>query len=141
MDSSTSAAHAVRARVLLVDDSPAVLTLVSHVLEPDFTVIGTLPDAESLVAAWPNARADVIVLDISLPGQTGLEVIGHLRAVGCHAHVVFLSVHEEPDIVSAAWAAGGTAYVAKRDLGSELVPAIRAALKGQRFISTAIAAE
>jgi DNA-binding NarL/FixJ family response regulator len=52
---------------------------------------------------------------------------------------VFLSVHEEPEVVRASWAAGGLGYVAKRDLAGELLPAIRSALRGQRYTSAAVA--
>jgi DNA-binding NarL/FixJ family response regulator len=101
-------------------------------------VAGLVPDAESLIASWPLTNPDVVVLDISLPGCTGFEATARLRAAGCAAPVVFLSVHEAPDIVRAAWAAGGVAYVAKRDAGWDLVPAIHAALAGRRFVSAAL---
>jgi DNA-binding NarL/FixJ family response regulator len=141
MDLGSSDSAEVRARVLLVDDSAAFVTLVARVVQQEFKVTGVLSDAESLLAAWPTARADVIVLDISLPGQNGLEAAARLRMLGCRAHIIFLSVHEAPDIVNAAWGAGGVGYVAKRDLGADLLPAIRAALRGERFVSAAIGAQ
>jgi DNA-binding NarL/FixJ family response regulator len=141
MDAGTRHTPENRARVLLVDDNAAFLTLVARVLQQEFTVTGVLMNAEALLAAWPTARADVIVLDISLPGQNGLEAAARLRTLGCRAHIVFLSVHEAADIVNAAWGAGGVGYVAKRDLGADLLPAIRAALRGERYVSAAIGAE
>ena len=127
-----------RPRVLVVDDSAPVLGQVSRLLEKDFTVAALALDVDSLMNQWEAARPDVIVLDISLLGVSGLEAAARLRRVGCEAPIVFLTVHETPEIVRAAWAAGGLGYVAKRDLGWDLVPAIKAALRGQRFVSAAI---
>jgi DNA-binding NarL/FixJ family response regulator len=127
-----------RPRVLVVDDSAPVLGHVAQVLEKDFTVAGLVLDVESLIERWPAAGADVIVLDISLPRCSGLEAVARLRQAGCATPVVFLSVHESPEIVRAALAAGGLGYVTKRDLRWDLVPAIRAALRGRRFISAAL---
>jgi DNA-binding NarL/FixJ family response regulator len=121
-----------------VDDHAAMLALLTRLLEKEFTITGVVMDAESLMVAWRRARADVIVLDISLPGASGLQAAANLRAVGCPARIVFLSIDEAPEIVNAAWRVGGIGYVAKRDLAIDLIPAIRAALRGQRYVSAAI---
>jgi DNA-binding NarL/FixJ family response regulator len=127
-----------RPRVLVVDDYAPLLGHVARLLEKEFTVVGLVLEAESLVERWTTTTPDVIVLDISMPGCSGFEAAGRARAAGCSVPIVFLSVHEAPEIVRAAWTAGGLGYVAKRDLGWDLVPAIRAALRGRRFVSTAI---
>jgi DNA-binding NarL/FixJ family response regulator len=80
----------------------------------------------------------VIVLDISLPCATGLEAAVCVRSQGCDAAIVFLSQHQSAEIVRAAWAVGALGYVAKRDLAAALLPAIRAALRGERFVSPSI---
>jgi DNA-binding NarL/FixJ family response regulator len=80
----------------------------------------------------------VVLLDISLPGCNGLEAATRLRKAGCEAPIVFLTVHEAPAIVRAAWTAGGIGYVAKRSMSEDLVPAIRSALRGRRFVSAAV---
>ena len=128
----------VRARVLIVDDHVTVLTLVAQMVEQEFTVAAVVTDAEALIATWADARPDVIVLDISLPTITGLEAALRVRRQGCEAAVVFLSVYQSSAIVRAAWAAGGLGYVAKRDVEDGLLPAIRAALRGERFVSASI---
>jgi DNA-binding NarL/FixJ family response regulator len=101
-------------------------------------VAGVVCDAESLIHGWTAWRPDVIVLDISLPGLSGLDAAAQLRHEQCNAPIVFLSVHVDPEIVLAAWAAGGSAYVAKGDVGHDLLPAIHAVLGGRRFASAAI---
>ena len=127
-----------RPRVLVVDDYAPILGHVARLLEKEFTVAGLVLDAESLIERWTTARPDVIVLDISLPQCSGFEAAARLRKAGCDAPIVFFSVHEAPELVRAAWTAGGLGYVAKRDVGWDLVPAIRAALGGRRFVSAAI---
>jgi DNA-binding NarL/FixJ family response regulator len=116
-----------------------MLEYIGRLLAKEFIVAGLVADAESLLDGWPAWHADVIVLDISLPGCSGLEAARRLRAEACAIPIVFLSFHQEPEIVRAAWAAGGKGYVAKRDIGRDLVPAIRAVLGGRRFASTAVA--
>jgi two-component system response regulator NreC len=125
-------------RVVIVDDHVPVLEYLARLLREEFTVAGRASDAESLLEQWRIWRPDVIVLDISLPGCSGLEAARRLRRADCDVPVVFLSFHQEPEIVRAAWAAGGGAYVAKQDIGLDLAPAIRAALAGRRFVSRAV---
>jgi DNA-binding NarL/FixJ family response regulator len=132
-------ARTTRPRVLIVDDHVALLQEVARVLEREFVVAALVCDAETLMMEWPDVHPDVIVLDISLPGCSGFEAADRLRDAGCETPIVFLSVHEAPEFVQAAWAADGTAYVAKRDLGRDLVSAVWSALDGRRFISAAIA--
>jgi two-component system nitrate/nitrite response regulator NarL len=128
-----------RPRVLVVDDHARVLEHTARVLEGEFTVVACLRDAESLLSAWPEARPDVVVLDVSLAAGNGFDAAVQLRAAGCGAAIVFLSVHEAREFVRAGWDAGASAYVAKRDVNRALVPAIRAALRGRRYVSGAIA--
>jgi DNA-binding NarL/FixJ family response regulator len=126
--------------VLVVDDHPLMLAYVSRVLEGEFIVAGTASNVDTVVLGWPSARPDVLVMDVTLGRGSGFDAATRLRSVGCGVPIVFLSVHETPEVVRAAWNAGGLGYVAKRDLGRELVPAIRAALRGERYISAAVVA-
>lgn len=127
-----------RPRVLIVDDNASMRAQIGQLLEEEFTVAGLVGDIESLIGAWPVSRPDVIVLDIAMPRGTGFEAAGRLRAAGCHVPIVFASVYDAPEIVRAAWEAGGTAYVAKGDLVSALATAVRSALRGRRFVSASI---
>ena len=125
-------------RVLVVDDYALMLEQVARVLREEFTIVALLRDVESLMAEWEKARPDVIVLDVSLTVGSGYEAARRLRGAGCTTPIVFLSVHEATDFVRAAWAVGGIGYVAKRDLDLALVSAVRAALRGRRYVSPAI---
>jgi DNA-binding NarL/FixJ family response regulator len=122
-------------RVVLVDDHPAVLRQVARLLPAEFEIVGILEDGAQLEAALATARPDLIVLDITLPGVSGIELARRLTATGCPARIVFLTVHADPDYAREAVAVGGLGYVVKARLGTDLVPALRAALAGRRFIS------
>jgi DNA-binding NarL/FixJ family response regulator len=138
MATAASVERGARRRVLIVDDHAPTRDHVVRVLERAFTVVGSVPDADTLVAQWEVSRPDVVVLDISLGEDTGFAAMSRVRLQACKAAVVFLSVHETSDLVRAAWMAGGLGYVAKRDLNSELVPAINAALRGEWYVSSSI---
>ena len=123
-------------RVLLVDDNNAMIERAAAVLTPDCVVVGTANSGAEALDAVGMLRPDVVVLDISMPGMTGLEVASTLRHQGSHAAVVFLTVHDDKDFVDAARAAGGTGYVVKRRLASDLMVAVQEARAGRSFVST-----
>lgn len=122
-------------RVLLVDDSTPILESARAVLTPDCVVVGAVTDGPSALAAARASRPDVIVLDISMPGMSGLEVATMLRAQGSTASIVFLTVHDDQQFIDAAMQAGGTGYVLKRRLLADLLHAVQEARAGRSFVS------
>jgi DNA-binding NarL/FixJ family response regulator len=122
-------------RVVLVDDHPAVLRQTLQLLPERFEVVGTLQDGSELKSALGELQPDIIVLDITLPLVSGVELARQLRAAGCQVKIVFLTVHSDPDYVWEALNVGALGYVIKPRLASDLVPALDAALAGKRFIS------
>jgi DNA-binding NarL/FixJ family response regulator len=104
-------------------------------LAPACEIIGAVKDGPAALQAAEALHPDVIVLDISMPGMTGLEVASRLRTSGSRAAVVFLTVHDESDVIQAANGVGGIGYVLKRRLGSDLVVAVQEALAGRPFVS------
>ena len=124
-----------RARLLLVDDNPAVLRQVIQLLPREFEIAGTLQDGAGLRDAVRDYQPDIIVLDITLPLVSGITLASQLRKAGCSAHIVFLTVHGDPDYVRAAFDAGAIGYVVKTRLSLDIGLALRAALRGERFIS------
>ena len=74
-----------------------------------------------------------------MPALDGIEAARRLKRSGCRSKFVFLSVHEDPDYVRAALQLGGTGYVTKPRLASDLVLAVHEALEGNRFVSPTIA--
>jgi DNA-binding NarL/FixJ family response regulator len=114
-------------RVLLADDSDAVRTLlrVLLALEPDLEVVGeaaTGTDALDLVA---SARPDVLVLDLSMPGLDGLEVLERLRAAGAGVRVAVYSGHATGGIERAARDLGADDFIVKGTAPEDVVARIR----------------
>src|SRR5262245_23814477 len=124
-----------QARVLLVDDNPEILERAAAILAPACVVVGAVNDGQAALESVPTLRPDVIVLDISMPGMNGLEVAGRLRRAGSTVPIVFLTIHDDDELVRAAEAAGGIGYVAKTLLPSDLIIAVNEACAGRRYVS------
>src|SRR4051812_40585257 len=127
MNSSVMNEKGALPRVLLVDDNEAMLSRAALVLRSSCTIVGTARDGRTALAAAADLSPDVIVLDISMPGMTGLEVAATLRDTGSTAAVIFLTVHEEEEFLTVARDAGGLGYVVKPRLSTDLVEAVREA--------------
>ena len=119
----------------MVDDHEATLTRARAVLSPDCTIVGTTTCPHDALAAAARLRPEVIVLDISMPTMTGFELAKQLRASGSTAALVFLTVHEEEELIAAAADAGAIGYVVKTRIASDLGVAVREARAGRRFQS------
>jgi DNA-binding NarL/FixJ family response regulator len=104
-------------------------------LEAHFTVVGTASDGRAAVEAEKRLHPDVVILDISMPVMSGIVVAKQIRQGGSNVAVVFLTVHQDLDILAAAKRAGGLGYVVKARLRTDLVFAINEALEGREFVS------
>ena len=122
-------------RILVADDHSAVLESVVPMLESFFTVVGTASDGRAAVEAEERLRPDVVVLDISMPVLSGIDAAKQMRKSGSKAVIIFLTVHQDTDILATARRAGGLGYVVKTRLRADLVPAIKEALEGRDFVS------
>ena len=122
-------------RVLLVDDSEKTLARAKSVLSARYVVVGTATSGQAALDAAAELKPDVVVLDISMPGMTGFEVASRLRAAGSTARLIFLTVHEEQELIQAARNAGAIGYVVKARLASDLEMAVREAIAGRPFQS------
>jgi DNA-binding NarL/FixJ family response regulator len=108
---------------------------VKTLLQGDFEIVGTVGSGLDLISEAGKLQPDIIVLDISMPGLTGIEAAHKLRQAESRAKLVFLSVHERVEFVHACLAEGALGYVVKSRIAIDLVPAIVDALAGRRFIS------
>ena len=124
-----------RARVLVADDHQSLLDRVVSILHDEYEIVGTVTDGTALVKAEADLSPDVVVIDISMPGMSGLEAASCIRRRGSHAAVVCLTAHQEPEIVEAALRSGVLGYVTKTSLAQDLLPAVRSVLGGRRFVS------
>jgi len=124
-----------RTRVVVAEDLPPVLTTVVALLRESFDVVGSVTDGRAALAATLKLEPDLVVLDISMPLMSGIEVAQELKKLGSKAKIVFLTVHEDTDILETCHAAGGLGYVVKLLMDTDLVPAVNEALAGNTFTS------
>ena len=123
------------ARILLADDNTEILDQVSDMLDADYEVIGRIADGNTVCSTVKELHPDLIVLDISFGECSGFEIARRLHEQGYMGEIVFLTVHEDPEFISAAMGAGGRGYVIKSRLNVDLAPAIKAALSHRFFVS------
>ena len=121
--------------VLLVDDNESVLAQAAATLSSACVVVGAVKNGKAALESVDRLHPDVIVLDISMPGMSGLEVAARLRRTGSTIPIVFLTIHDDEELVRATQAAGGIGYVVKTLLPSDLVMAVNAACAGERYVS------
>ena len=128
-------------RVLLVEDHPTVREALCEVLsrESDIEIAGEAGDASEGLRQVVALVPDVLVLDISLPDLSGIEVAARLQDAGSQAKVVALSAFTDKRFVTAMLRAGASAYVTKSAAGTELVRAIRAVAEGKGYFCPEIA--
>jgi len=130
-----------RARVLIADDHQILAEGVRGLLEPEFEVVGVVADGRELIAAATQHRPDVIVADITMPSLNGIEAAAQLRDAGISTRIVFLTMHRDVAYARRAMEAGAAGFVLKHSAATELVNAIREALRGQTYITPMIAGE
>ena len=128
-----------RPRVLLADDHRIVVEGLKHLLADDFELAGVVEDGRALIAAAKKLQPDVIVADISMPHLNGIEALAQLKKDNARVRVVFLTMHQDPAYARRALEAGAAGFVVKHSAPAELVLAVHAALKGQTFITPALA--
>ncbi len=126
---------ATRTRVLVADDHARILTAVAALLGKSFDVIASVSDGRAALDETLKLNPDLVVLDISMPGMSGIDVARELKKHSTKTRIVFLTVHEDSQILASCLAAGGLGYVVKALMATDLVPAIREALAGRVFVS------
>jgi len=125
----------VTVRIVLADDHEVVRRGLRMVLEsePDLTVVAEARDGRAAVALAMREQADLAVLDLSMPGMSGLQATRELSRLGAPARVVILSMHSDAQYQREAERAGAGAYVLKAQGRTRLVQACRAAHLGEPF--------
>ena len=124
--------------IVLADDNASVLADVREELHDEFRIVGTAVNGEEAIREVLRLDPDVVVLDITMPDLTGLQVASRLQEVHPRTKVLFLTIHEEPEYISAGFSAGALGYVTKRRLSTDLSRAIHEACAGRRFLSPSL---
>jgi len=125
-------------RIFLADDNKALLAELCHELEGEFEIVGTATNGQDAVDAVLRLDPDVIVLDISMPLLNGIDASLLIREGQPRTRVLFLTIHESDEYISAAFSAGASGYVTKRKITSDLAYGIQEVSQGNLFVSPSL---
>ncbi len=130
-------ARATRKRVFVVDDHPLFRDGLGGLVkrEADLTVCGEAADAARALAAIERLKPDLLLVDIGLPGRSGLELIKDVRAVRPDTTVLVVSMHDEALYAERVLRAGAHGYIMKQEGPDKMLRAIRHVLEGQIYLS------
>lgn len=127
--------------ILLVDDHPlfreGLKSLVSG--NPHYAVAGEAGDTEAALRLARELRPDIVLLDISLPDGSGLDVIRQLKKRQPETHVLVLSMHAKIDLIAECFRAGAEGYIVKESTASQLWQGLEAVCRGERYLDSAVA--
>jgi len=125
-----------KTRVLVVDDHAVVRSGIRSLLaaEPDLEVVAEASNARDAIFEARARQPDVILLDVVMPGESGIEVLPRLKKEAPDAKVLVLSMQDDPRYVREAFAAGAMGYVLKEAADAEVVQAIREVAGGGRYV-------
>lgn len=129
-------------RVLVVDDHAVVRAGLRRVLdaERDIETVGEAATAERAVFEALESRPDVILMDVVMPGKSGIEGLPALLQAMPDARVLMLSMQDDPRYVREAFEAGASGYVLKEAADTDVVDAVRAVAAGERYVHPALGA-
>ena len=129
-------------RLLLVDDHEIARRGIRSALSanPDIVVVGETADGEEAVRRAGELHPNIVLLDISLPGMSGIDAARSIRNVSPESRIIFVSQHDSLRIAQDALAVGALGYVVKSDAGRDLLVAIQAAQEGRTFVSRTLVA-
>jgi two-component system invasion response regulator UvrY len=128
-------------RVLIADDHPLLRGGLKHLLqqEPDFGPVGEAENSDQALERINEKKWDVVVLDIAMPGRSGLETLSEIKRSHPGLPVLMLSMHSEQQFAIRAIKSGASGYITKDNAPAELVRAIRRILTGRKYVSAALA--
>jgi DNA-binding NarL/FixJ family response regulator len=126
---------AVRPALFLADDNPALLATLVELLDSEYRVVASLTNGASVLEQVDLLNPDVVLLDVSLGDLCGFDVARRLRDRSSRAKIIFVSIHEDVDFVTAGFDIGACGYVFKSRVAEDLRKAIEIVYAGGRFVS------
>ena len=131
------------ARVFLMDDHPLVREWLAGMiaLERDLVICGQAEEAEEALGMIPAVQPDIVIVDLSLPRGSGLELIKDLRVRHPKVRLLVLTTHDDAAVAIRAFRAGAHGYAIKRDPGPQIIEAVRAVLAGKFYASPSLTAQ
>ena len=127
-----------RVRILLADDHTLFCNLLRDLLEPEYEVVGSVSDGRELLKAADSLRPDVVLVDIGMPSLNGLDAGRRLKQANPRVKLIYLTMNNNIEYAREALQAGASAFVLKNSKSSELLHAIRDALKGVSYVAPEI---
>ena len=127
-----------RTRILLADDHTLFCSLLRDLLEPEYEVVGSVRDGQELLKAALSLRPDVVIADIGMPSLNGLDAGRRFKQADPHVKLIYLTMNNNAEYAREALQAGASAFVLKNALSSELLKAIRDALRGVSYVAPEI---
>lgn len=127
-------------RILIADDHPIVRKGLKQILDEyeDVTVSAEASTGKEAIDILMKGGFDIVLLDVSMPGMSGLDVVRAMKRLNLHVPVLMLSMHPEEEFAVAALKAGASGYLTKGSPPEELISAVRKVCKGGRYISPAV---
>lgn len=127
-------------RIMLADDHAILRAGLRLLLEnqPNFTVVGEAENGVEALALVGSAQPDVLLLDLNMPEADGISVLAKIRQTAPKTKVLVLTMHDDARYLKEALAAGAAGYVLKKAVDTELLIAIRAVLRGEVYIHSAM---
>lgn len=128
-------------RVIIVDDHPVVRRGLKQIIaaEQDMQVVGEAENARKAISVIRQTACDAVILDITLPDASGLEVLNQLKREHPTLPVLIMSIHDEEPYALRVLKAGASGYLMKNSIPEELIKAIRKITSGGKYISPSIA--
>lgn len=128
-------------RILIADDHPIVREGYKKILmsQPDMDVTGEAGNGQEVLDLIQKKDFDLILLDISMPGRSGLEILKELKSQKPHLPVMILSIYPEEQYAVRAFRDGASGYLTKASTPKELISAIRKVSQGGRYVTEALA--
>ncbi len=130
-----------RANVLIVDDHQVVAEGLRQLLAGRCEVLGTINDGRLVAAAVSRLRPDLVLLDMSLPNVSGLEVMRQIRGSGAITRIIVLTMHADPNLAVESLKAGASGFLLKESSGEELATAIDVVMGGGTYLAKALTRE
>jgi DNA-binding NarL/FixJ family response regulator len=129
-----------RARILIVDDHPLVRSGLRVLIddEPDLQVCGEAADADEAIRVLDARKPDLVIIDLSLKGSSGLELIKRIKSRAPDVKMLVSSMHDESLYAERVLNAGALGYINKQEAMEKVIEAIRGILQGRVFLSSAM---
>ena len=136
------AEKAKKTRILIVDDHPMTRAGLVHLInhQPEMVVDGEAEDAAQALDLLASKRPDLMLIDITLPGKSGLELVKDVKAMHPDLPMLVLSMHDESLYADRVLRAGARGYITKHEGGDKLMGAIRHVLSGRIYVSESMSA-